>query len=99
MQSATVSISAGPIPRVVTAGVPMRTPEATIGGRVSKGIVFLLTVIRTRSSAFSASLPEMPRAPTSMSIMWLSVPPETRRKPRCDRPAARAFAFATIRRW
>src|SRR5213078_1021608 len=30
-----VSISAGPIPRVVTAGVPIRIPEATIGGRVS----------------------------------------------------------------
>src|SRR5262245_31596617 len=30
------SISSGPMPRVVTAGVPMRMPDATIGGRVSK---------------------------------------------------------------
>ena len=33
-------------------------------------------------AAFSASLPESPCAPTSTSIRWLSVPPETRRKPR-----------------
>ena len=34
-----------PMPRVVMAGVPMRMPEATSGGRVSNGIVFLFTVM------------------------------------------------------
>ena len=33
------------MPRVVTAGVPMRMPLATIGGFWSNGIAFLLTVM------------------------------------------------------
>ena len=38
----------GPMsPRVVTAGVPMRMPLATIGGRGSNGMVFLFTVMST----------------------------------------------------
>ena len=35
----------------------MRTPEVTNGERVSKGTVFLLTVIPALSSASSAALP------------------------------------------
>ncbi len=69
------------MPRVVSAGVPMRMPEATIGELVSKGIVFLLTVIPALSSVFSATLPVMPLAKTSTSIRWLSVPPLTSRQP------------------
>ena len=39
------------------AGVPSRTPEATIGGRGSNGTVLRLTVIPTSCSRSSASLP------------------------------------------
>jgi hypothetical protein len=54
------------MPRVVTAGVPMRMPDATIGGFGSNGIVFLLTVIPASSSAFSATFPVNPFEKTSM---------------------------------
>ena len=40
------------MPRVVTAGVPMRMPLVIKGLWVSKGIVFLLTVMPACSSAF-----------------------------------------------
>src|SRR5262245_56470340 len=53
-------ISASFMPRVVNAGVPRRMPDATNGFCVSNGIVFLLTVILTSSSAFSAALPVIP---------------------------------------
>jgi len=65
------------MPRVVTAGVPMRRPEAMYGLRVSKGTVFLLTVMPARPSQRSAFLPEMKSAPRSIRKRWLSVPPET----------------------
>ena len=61
MKSAIWVISGSPIPRVVTAGVPIRIPEVTIGLRGSKGTMFLLTVIPARSSALSANLPEVSR--------------------------------------
>ena len=48
------------MPRVVTAGVPMRMPLATIGGFWSNGIAFLLTVMPALPSAASATLPVMP---------------------------------------
>jgi hypothetical protein len=44
-------------PRMVAAGVPMRTPEATVGGRSSNGTVFRFTVTATSWSRSSASLP------------------------------------------
>jgi len=47
--------------RVVTEGLPSRMPPAFMGGRGSKGMAFLLTVMPARSSAFSASLPVVPR--------------------------------------
>ena len=40
MQSAITFISSGPMPRVVTAGVPMRTPLVTNGLRFSPGTEF-----------------------------------------------------------
>ena len=46
MSSAIVSISGSRMPRVVTAGVPMRTPLVTNGERGSNGTVFLFTVMR-----------------------------------------------------
>ena len=82
MKPAMRSISGSPMPRVVTAGVPMRMPEATIGGFSSYGMVFLLTVMPAASSAASVTLPVVPAAATSSRKRWLSVPPETIRKPR-----------------
>ena len=87
------------MPRVVTAGVPMRMPLATIGGFSSNGIAFLLTVMPARSSAASATLPVMPRENTSTSTRWLSVPPLTSRKPASRRAEPRRAAFRTICCW
>ena len=80
----TISPAIGPISAsshaaAVTAGVPIRIPEPTIGGFGSYGIVFLFTVMRTSPRAASASLPVTPSGRTSTSIRWLSVPPETMR--------------------
>ena len=63
-----MSISGSRMPRVVTAGVPMRMPLATIGGFWSNGIAFLLTVMPALPSAASATLPVMPFEKTSTSI-------------------------------
>ena len=49
------------MPRVVTAGVPSRTPLVRTGGSGSKGMPFLLTVIWTVPSASSASRPVTPK--------------------------------------
>ena len=57
MQVAISCISDSFIPRVVTAGVPIRSPLVWNGDRVSFGTVFLFTVIFARSSAICASLP------------------------------------------
>jgi hypothetical protein len=93
------SISGSFIPRVVRAGVPIRMPEATMGLFVSKGIVFLLTVIPASSRAFSATFPVMPFENTSTSIRWVSVPPDTSRQPSPASVAARTLALATICFW
>ena len=63
------------MPREVTAGVPMRTPLVTNGERGSNGTVFLLTVMRARSSVSSATLPVSSLPRRSIIIRWLSVPP------------------------
>ena len=75
-------ISASPIPRVVTAGVPRRTPEVTKGLRVSPGTVFLFAVMCTSSRLCSSSLPVQSSSVRSISSRWLSVPPETSFTPR-----------------
>ena len=68
------------MPRVVIAGVPMRSPLATIGGFSSKGIVFLLTVIAGLLQRLFAILAGDALAmKTSTRNRWLSVPPETMR--------------------
>ena len=77
MKSATCSISASLNPRVVDAGVPMRSPLVTIGGRGSFGTAFLFTVMLARPSAASASLPVMLRSSQAHEEQMLSVPPET----------------------
>ncbi len=65
MRSATSTIAASSIARLVSAGVPSRTPDATKGGFSSKGMVFLLTVIPADSKAPSATLPVSPTVVTS----------------------------------
>ncbi len=57
--------------------MPIRKPEVTKGLRASNGTMFLLTVIPAACRPFSASLPVMLLAVRSISITWLSVPPET----------------------
>ena len=69
------SISSSFIPRVVSAGVPMRRPEGFIGGRSSKGIALRLTVMPTASSRSSAVWPSSPVGVRSTSTRWTSVPP------------------------
>ncbi len=59
----------------------------------------MLTVMPASSSAVSATLPVSPAAATSTRKTWLSVPPETMRKPRAARAAASRFALRTMRRW
>src|ERR1017187_1494452 len=66
-------------PVIERVGVPMPMPLGFIGGFVSNGIAFLLTVIPASPRAFSASLPSMPFANTSTSMRCVSVPPETMR--------------------
>ena len=68
MHSAILGISSSFSPLVVTAGVPMRTPEVTKGLLGSLGTVFLFRVINTSSQRFCSSLPDtsMPRRSTSI---------------------------------
>ena len=87
------------MPRVVTAGLPMRMPEATSGGFSSYGMVFLLTVMPAVSRALSITLPVVPAAATSSRKTWLSVPPETIRWPRPTRLSASRAALATTAFW
>ncbi len=77
IQPPIVRISSVPMPRVVSAGVPTRMPDGSIGLRSSNGIIFLLTVMPHRSSVASAILPPMPSGVTSTRTRWLSVPPLT----------------------
>ena len=56
--------------------------------------LFAVMCAASRSSCTSA--PFLPRLSTSMSIRWLSVPPETRRTPPFCRVSASTAAFFTI---
>ena len=84
------------MPAVVTAAVPRRSPLVTNGFSGSFGIAFLLTVMPARSSASWACLPVTPKGRRSTSIRWLSVPPDTIRKPSPSSPPASACALRTI---
>ena len=68
IKSATVRISDSFIPRVVSAGVPMRIPLVMRGDLSSKGTAFLFTVIPAASSASWASFPVAFLLRRSMSI-------------------------------
>lgn len=54
-------ISPSPMPRVVTAGVPSRTPLVTRTDCVSNGMVFLLAVMFAASSRSCICAPVRPR--------------------------------------
>ena len=87
----------GPIPAVVWAAVPSRSPEVTKGERGSPGMVLRLRVIPARSRTSWACLPvsSASKGRRSIRIRWLSVPPETSRNPSAARARARAAALAT----
>ena len=95
MNDAISSISASPIPAVVTAAVPRRRPLVTNGFSGSLGIAFLLHVTPARSSASWATFPVTPNGRRSTSIKWLSVPPDTMRKPSRAKASASARALVT----
>ena len=84
------------MPAVVTAAVPSRSPLVTNGFSGSFGIAFLLHVMPARSSASCATLPVTPNGRRSTSIRWLSVPPDTMRKPSSASAAASARALTTM---
>ena len=63
-----VAISPSRIPRVVTAAVPTRIPLVTNGDCVSRGTVFLFTVMSAASSAACATLPVSARFRKSTSM-------------------------------
>ena len=93
--SAISSIRSSLAPRVVMAGVPRRMPEVWKAERVSKGTMFLFTVMSADTSAFSATLPVRSGyfVRRSTSIEWLSVPPLTMLNPRSMRAWASVAAF------
>ena len=64
-------------PRVVTAGVPILTPDVMKGLLLSLGTVFLLAVIPISSNSFAKSLPVISLSDKSIVNKWLSVPPLT----------------------
>ena len=73
------SMSFSTKPREVMAGVPTRIPEVWKGVRESNGTMFLLIVMSALPSSFSATLPVSSGnlLRRSMSMRWLSVPPDT----------------------
>jgi hypothetical protein len=81
---------------VVSAGVPIRSPEGFIGGFGSNGIVLKLTVMPISSSRDSPAFPSSPLGRRSTSTKCVSVPPVSTSTPPAIRPSASARAFATV---
>ena len=104
MMSATSVNSASPKPRVASAGVPMRRPEVTIGGRGSFGTALRFTVMWISCSRSSACLPSIAASRRSTSTRCTSVPPERTEMPApatsgCESRSARIAAPRTVRSW
>ena len=100
--SATSVNSVSPKPRVASAGVPIRSPEVTIGGRGSNGTALRLTVIPTSCSRSSACLPSRPDSRRSTSTRCTSVPPVSTATPasvqsRADSRSASSRAPRSVR--
>ena len=74
-------------------------PLVTAGFCGSLGMAFLFTVMCARPSAASASLPVSPLFETSSRNMWLSVRPETTRRPRCVSTSTMVRAFSSTCFW
>ena len=87
MMSATSAKSSSPQPRVARAGVPMRRPDVTIGGRGSNGTALRFTVMPTSCSRSSACLPSSSESRRSTSTRWTSVPPVSTVTPAAPRPS------------
>ena len=94
ISSATLSNSSWPKPRVVSAGVPSRTPEVYHAPLGSLGTELRLVTTPASRSANSAWRPVRPKDETSSSTMWLSVPPVTSVTPRVRNPSASDFALS-----
>ncbi len=92
--SATLSNSSGPKPRVVSAGVPRRTPEVYQAPFGSDGTELRLVTTPASSSADSAWRPVRPNDGTSSSTRWLSVPSVTSFAPRFMNPSASDWALS-----
>src|SRR5690349_14931828 len=75
MTSATSSKSSGWNRRSASAGVPMRNPEETIGGRGSNGTALRLTVIPIAARRSSPCWPSRAASRRSTSTRCTSVPP------------------------
>lgn len=69
--------------------------EVTFGGIGSNGMAFLLQVICAASKAFSVTSPVKPFGRKSTSSKCVSVPPETKSKPRFFQRFAQNFGFLT----
>ena len=91
--------SASSRPRMVAAGVPMRTPEAIVGGRSSNGTVLRLTVMRMSCSRSSMSLPESALLRRSSWTRCVSVPPVSSSPPCSAMPRPSDAALALTARW
>ena len=74
-------ISSAPMPSVVTAALPSRSPLVYQAPLVSSGTTFRFKVMPADRSAASACRPFSPKGRTSTSTRWLSVPPVTTETP------------------
>ncbi len=81
------------------AGEPTRMPLVTNGFSGSFGMAFLFTVMWALPRAASASLPVTFFARRSTRKRWLSVRPETMRRPRSASVEAMRCAFARTCAW
>ncbi len=102
--SATSVNSASPKPRVASAGVPMRRPEVTIGGRGSNGTALRFTVMSASCSRSSACWPSTSELRRSASTRCTSVPPVSTSTPAARESSAvsrsaRIWAPRIVRSW
>src|SRR5215212_7652953 len=104
MTSATSANCSSPKPRVASAGVPIRSPDVTIGGRGSNGTAFRLTVMPTSCRRSSACLPSSCDSRRSTSTRCTSVPPVSTLTPAArassaSSRSARSCAPRMVRAW